>query len=96
MAYEPDELFDEYCRLLSAVGEFSTEMNLKLMAKAREGRRGWSDKSDEVLRGGLVLSLLDHVKKGEERGWGKRDLVDVANYCMMIHRLTDLPEEHAD
>ena len=56
-----------------AVSEFANAMRNK-MKKSREkkGRSGWQDMSTHVLK----TMLIEHIEKG--------DMVDVANFAMMI------------
>jgi hypothetical protein len=55
------------------VRRFAALMIAKLARKAREGRRGWREASVTD----LTIAFREHVAKG--------DMIDVANFAMMIH-----------
>jgi hypothetical protein len=55
-------------------------MEVKLAKKRREGRGGWHRPND-CEPGRLADALLDHLAKG--------DVVDVANFAMMLHNRGD-------
>lgn len=60
--------------LAEAVDAFSAKMKGKLIRKKRDGYSGWRTASPYL----LADLLWKHLKKG--------DLVDVANFCMMLDR----------
>jgi hypothetical protein len=59
-----------------AVDDFATAMRSTLSVKRSEGRSGWHDPA-QCSVDDLGEMLLDHIIKG--------DMVDVANFCMMLH-----------
>ena len=59
-------------KLRAAVDAFADKMKAKLLRKEREGYEGW----DGISPYRLADKLWAHLKKG--------DLVDVANFCMML------------
>jgi hypothetical protein len=70
-----------------AVDNFAAAMKAKLAKKRGQGYGGWDDPNDCPI-GFLVQKLEEHVRKG--------DVVDIANFCMMLHQrgklVADLPK----
>lgn len=56
---------------------FAQDMEDKMSLASENGRGGWSDKIN-CKQADLSRMLRQHVEKG--------DPVDVANFCMMLHR----------
>lgn len=78
MAYISDddplwEIIDELEKIDWAVDDFADEMKKKMKQKLKEGYKGWDDIKNKSI---LSKKLKEHIEKG--------DMVDVANYCMMI------------
>lgn len=59
------------------VTRFTSAMTRKLREKRLEGRRGWN-REDECSMEDLKEMLIDHIRDGDG------DMVDVANFAMMI------------
>lgn len=66
---------------------FALEMRAELFDKVDEGYSGWAGQSDS-LPGELMEKLKVHVDKG--------DMVDVANFAMMIWNLQPIKGEPQD
>ncbi len=58
---------------MSAVDLFSKAMKLKMLKKANQGWKGWDDKDFLPI---AKERLKEHLEKG--------DMVDVANFAMMV------------
>lgn len=76
--------FDGY-QLRQAVVGFGNAMMRKLVEKSERGWCGWDDKRN---RNKLQKKLIRHVEKGLD----KDNLVDIANFCMMLWMI-ELKEE---
>ncbi len=73
-AFRPQSWVEKFALTL-CVEEFAREMRMKLFDKTDQGYVGWADKtciSPDELR----EKLKEHIDKG--------DMVDVANFAMMI------------
>ena len=70
----------EQIKLHDAVQNFSGAMMNKLLKKQSEGYQGW-DRPE--CREVLEEKLLAHVKRGLEG----ENLVDIANFCMMLWQM---------
>lgn len=64
------------------VNTFAELMKAKLAKKRSEGAGGWHTASPEH----LARLLVEHVAKG--------DMIDVANFCMMLHQRMALMGYH--
>lgn len=66
--------------IVEACNIFNTAMINKMIDKLSEGYEGWDSAGNYNF---IESSLKDHVKKGVEPD----NLVDIANFCMMLYIL---------
>ncbi len=67
-------------RLARAGAEFHDAMLRKLIQKMFEGHTGWNKKENYHV---IKANLIEHFGRGLEGD----NLVDIANFCMMLWRL---------
>lgn len=70
----------EKSKIDSKVFSFSQEMKEKMFKKVEEGFYGWDSSVNISV---LKRKLKHHIKKG----YDKKNLIDIANFCMMIYFL---------
>jgi hypothetical protein len=75
----------EIGRLNKAVDEFAEKMKLRLASKARAGYTGWDD-AKACTRLDFETRLMKKAQRGSAGKKAKTDLVDIANFAMMLER----------
>lgn len=81
--------FDYECAAINrAVDRFAAAMREKMIAKAREGFRGWNDPQNKAM---LRAGLEEHLHKDRVTS---KQMPDIGNYSMMLWLIEQI-EDHA-